>query len=124
MKTLTFTILLFLSLNSLASVVVPRKCNSEDLNVLTVARNLEFPTLNQLLKDEVIPNIKKCTVFNPVNMFPTVCGQIITNEYFFTIETEKGNEVRVTTKSSYRSCYRFNRTYLKLEEVSIKPIKK
>ncbi len=124
MKSLIFTTLFLLSFSSLGSVVVPRNCNPDDLNTLRSARNLEFPILSELIENNIIPEIEKCMVFSPVKMFPTVCGQLITNEHFFTISTKRGNEVKVTTKSSYRACYRFNRTFLQLEEVSIKPIKK
>jgi hypothetical protein len=121
MKKLLILASLLTTLNAYADIVLPTKCTPSDLHSLQAARSLELPTLELVIKDDIIPNIKSCTLTVPTNYYPAVCGQRVKQSHFYEIELQSGRTVYATTSISYHQCMH-TRAYLLLEKITLAPI--
>ncbi len=89
-----------------ASVIVPRKCNKNDLATLKELRLSDSEFIEAHLKEEILPHLSTCkiSVF-PRPMSPAVCGYSSKDRALYELETTDKHTIKLDISKSYITCY-------------------
>ncbi|MAF98132.1 MAG: hypothetical protein CMH26_05805 [Micavibrio sp.] len=105
MKTLILIIATISANFAFATTAEYQKCTPQDMRVLEQAHS-RFTSLNQVIREELLPAEERCMVSKPRNIFPAVCGIRITQiDTFRFLMGRNGSSFETEVDSSYISCH-------------------